>query len=269
VSFPVSIRFRFFLLLAPSLAIWSGCVSHDSRRAAPVDRAPLSYAIILYLGAGTDLTEEQRTYALSFARDTLLASGLVSPYDRLIDDVERAELLFRARMDDGKLVEIAGVPSVTNSTTVVLSELRRSNDRIWWDTSYPYGPPTYYSGINAGFPIPGPGWGHPRRPRENQDYRDRGDRGNRGDRDRDDRNRGGERGDHRPDPPRQGGDRNGGRDGGSTPPVHRPRPSPPERPRPTYTPPPDRNENTNESRPDPRADRGVIDRAPSRPRQLN
>lgn len=245
--------------------MWSGCVTNHSNRELTAERNPLSYAIILYLGGGTELTEEERTYALSFARDTLLASGLVSPYDRLIDDPERAELLFRARLENGQLVEVAGVPSVTNQTTVVLTELRRTNDRIWWDTSYPYGPPTYYSGIHSGFPIPGPGWGHPRRPRDYYDNHDRnrGDR-DRGDRDRRDRDRR-DRDDRRADPPRHGGDRSGGRDNVSTPSVSPPRNRTPTRP--TFTPTqPDR---TRDERPDPRSDRGVIDRAPSRPRQLN
>ncbi|MCC5023448.1 MAG: hypothetical protein J6386_11980 [Candidatus Synoicihabitans palmerolidicus] len=85
------------------------------------------------------------------------------PEDGLIDDAERAQLLFRARMENGQLGEIAGVPAVTEGRTVFLANPRRLTDRIWWDASYPQGIPPYYGGGFDQFPSPGPGWGYPNR----------------------------------------------------------------------------------------------------------
>lgn len=149
--------------LAVLLATLTGC--QTTHTVAPLPSAPIepkTYAIVLFLPEGEEIADEQRTEILSFARDTLLASGLVLPLDQMVDDPERAELLFRGRVQGGFLTEIAGVPTFNQQHTVVLSQPRRTEDRIWWDAYYPFGYPSfnddyYYSG----FPYPGPGWGYP------------------------------------------------------------------------------------------------------------
>lgn len=162
------------------LVLLTGCAT-TSRPPAAEARPAQTYAIILYVPEDEELDDQDRAYALAFARDTLLASGLVTPVDVMIDDVERAQLLFRARMEHGRLVEIAGVPSVSNTRTVVLSQPRYLNDRIFWDASYPYGFPPSYDSYYGSYPVPGPGWGSPAYPRQRE--RNRPDRD--GDRDRD------------------------------------------------------------------------------------
>ena len=205
-TFPLILRFS---LLAAILATLTGCESVYSEAPPPASPPPQTYAVLLFLSEGEEVADEQRTELISFARDTLLASGLVRPQDQLIDDPERAELLFRGRVQGGFLTEIAGVPTFNQQHMVVLTQPRRAENRIWWDAYYPFGYPSfnddyYYSG----FPYPGPGWGYPTQYRDrvnrgrgrptgyvDHDYRDQrprggdnssgGERPNRGDRNRD------------------------------------------------------------------------------------
>lgn len=169
-----SLLFLRFSLIAALLAALTGCetVRYAEAPPPPPPLPPQTYAVILFLEEGDEINDEQRAELVSFARDTLLASGLVQPQDQLIDDPERAELLFRGRVQGGFLTEIAGVPTYNQRHMVVLSQPRRAENRIWWDAHYPFGSPSfnddyYYSG----FPYPGPGWGYPTR------YRDRVNRG--------------------------------------------------------------------------------------------
>ncbi len=160
------------------LILAGGCATSPRDSGRVVSRGPITYAIVLFLADDQPINAEERAYAMTFARDTLLASGVVGVEDRMIDDPERAEMLFRARMEDGQLVEIAGVPAVTTAQTVVLSRPHYVQDRIWWDASYPLGYPTY-AHARSDFPVPGPGWG---RPYPGGRYPDRGDRPDRDDR---------------------------------------------------------------------------------------
>ena len=168
----------------------SGCSTTSYESAAPA-RAPFTYAIILYMPEGENLDEDGRLHALSLARDTLLAAGLVTVQDRMISDPERAQFLYRAQIENGVLLEIAGVPSVSNSSTVVLSRPHYYENRVMWDTRYPFGyPSSYYDNDYGYFPLPGPGWGYPGvnrgydrdRNRDRHDGRDR-EKPNKGDRD--------------------------------------------------------------------------------------
>lgn len=168
-TFPLILRFS---LLATIFAALTGCESVYSEAPPPAPPPPQTYAVLLFLSEGEEIADEQRAELISFARDTLLASGLVRPQDQLIDDPERAELLFRGRVQGGFLTEIAGVPTFNQQHIVVLTQPRRAENRIWWDAYYPFGYPSfnddyYYSG----FPYPGPGWGYP------TPYRDRVNRG--------------------------------------------------------------------------------------------
>ena len=170
----------FLTALATLVALGlSGCSTYSSESVAP-SRAPFTYAIILYMPEGENLDEDGRLHALSLARDTLLAAGLVTVQDRMISDPERAQHLYRAQIENGVLLEIAGVPSVSNSRTVVLSRPHYYENRVMWDTRYPYGYPSSYDTDYGYFPLPGPGWGYPgvdrRRDRDRHD-RDRPDRG--------------------------------------------------------------------------------------------
>lgn len=195
-------RLPWFALFAGLTALLSaGCSTTSSSRTGPI-RSPITYAIVLYLAEGEQLDDTGRLNALSLARDTLLAAGIVTPQDQMISDLERAQQLYRARVENGVLTEIAGVPSVSNATTVVLSQPRYSSGRLFWETSYPYGYP--YETYHAGFPVPGPSWGYSgyrdRRDRKERDHnrgkdRDRGDR-NHQDGDRPDRPNRPDRGNH-------------------------------------------------------------------------
>ncbi len=218
-------------------------------------RTPITYAIVLYLPEGETLDDEARLNSLSLARDTLLASGIVTPQDQMISDVERAQQLYRARVENGVLTEIAGVPTVSNATTVVLSRPRYYGERVYWDADYPFGYPGTFDSLHGGFPVPGPGWGHPSYGRgrdrdwRDHDRRDR-DRHDHGDRDRPDRDR--DRGDRdrdrdRVDRDRDRGDRDRDRGGvvrpgrptpDLTPPYNRQRPMPNPSPTPRPSPPP-------------------------------
>ncbi len=161
-----------FALLATTLATLTGCGSVASSRAVPEPAPPQTYAVVLFLPEGEEITEEERVEVFAFARETLLASGLVQTQDVQIDDPERAELLFRARVQNGQLTEIAGVPTFNQQHMVVLSQPRRAENRIWWDAYYPFGYPTFNdSYYYSGFPYPGPGWGYPTH------YHDRVNRG--------------------------------------------------------------------------------------------
>ena len=181
---------------------FSGCSTYSSPSAAPT-RAPFTYAIILYMPEGEALDEDGRLHALSLARDTLLAAGLVTVQDRMISDPERAQHLYRAQIENGVLLEIAGVPSVSSSTTVVLSRPRYYENRVMWDTRYPYGyPANYYDYDHGYFPTPGPGWGYPgvnrRHDRDRHDGRGK-NHPSKGDRDGDRNDHAGRDRDEKPD----------------------------------------------------------------------
>ena len=171
-----------------------GCST--TNQVAEYDRAsaePQTYAVVLFIAEGEELAPEDREFAMTFARDTLLASGLVYPGDVMIDDIERADMLFRARIEGGQLTEIAAVPGVTNSRSVVLSSPRRIEDRIYWDDGYytRSGYPGYYEGIHSGFPIPAVGYGIARSRHHRDGHRNR-------DRDKRNRNRDRDKADDRP-----------------------------------------------------------------------
>ncbi len=187
-------RLPWIALFAGLAALLSaGCSTTSSSRSAPT-RSPITYAVVLYLVEGEQLDDTGRLNALSLARDTLLAAGIVTPQDQMISDLERAQQLYRARVENGVLTEIAGVPSVSNATTVVLSQPRYNSGRLFWETSYPYGSPYPYESYYASYPVPGPSWGYPGYHRDRRDRKDR-------DRDRDKGHDRGDRDDHRGDRP--------------------------------------------------------------------
>jgi hypothetical protein len=160
--------------LATVVFLFAGCTTAYVKSFQPDPSTPKTYAVLLFLPEGEEIAEAQRTELLSFARDTLLASGLVNPQDQLIDDAERAELLFRARVEGGQITEIAGVPTFNSKSMIVLTQPRRIENRIWWDASYPFGYSSYRSNyFNSGFLYPGPGWGSTNRVQD-RPYRGRG-----------------------------------------------------------------------------------------------
>ena len=170
-SLPIPLLLRSFALIATVL-ILAGCATRNSEYAPPPPAPPKTYAVVLFLPEGEEIADAQRADILVFARETLLASGLVQEQDRLIDDPERAELLFRARVQGGQITEIAGVPTFNSQHMVVLAEPRRFENRIWWDAYYPFGYPSFNDNyFYSGFPYPGPGWGYPTH------YNDRPNRG--------------------------------------------------------------------------------------------
>jgi len=158
------------LLAATLVALlgFAGC--NQAPRSTYAEGAPLgpfTYAIMLHLPIGEDLSDEQRSAAMDFARSTLLAAGLVKPEDRLIDDTERADVLFRARVENGEIAEIASIAALPDPTPAPVYQSAASR-------SWVYGPPVYHSlvfGIAAydhpydyvhrRFAVPGPGWGIP------------------------------------------------------------------------------------------------------------
>ncbi len=264
------------LLAALAALLLSACgTPYRTTSAAAPPRSPITYAIVLYLGDGETLDEDDRLNALALARDTLLAAGIITPQDRMISDVERAQQLYRARVENGVLTEIAGVPSVSNSTTVVLSRPHYSGERLFWETSYPYGYPGSFESIHSGFPLPGPGWGYPAYGRGGYGRRDR-DRDYRGDHrggHRDDQQRDRDR-DRGPRPPRTDDSNNAGRrmpdpnrDGSTFVPPPRPVSAPPPRmspaPAPAPTPPPAPSVDRSDPPPsrDSNPDRGAPDRS--------
>lgn len=156
--------------------LWAaGCANTNRTSGVGTGPAsPFTYAIMLHLPIGEDLTPEQREHAFEFAQATLLTAGLVQPEDRFIDDAERAEVLFRARVEGGEVTEIASISPLPDPTATYASASSPPTG------SWIYGPPVFHSlvfGIGAydhphnyihnRYPIPGPGWGYPQyeRPR--------------------------------------------------------------------------------------------------------
>lgn len=194
--------------LLPALAailFTGGCSTTRTARTTPPEALPpLTYAVVLFLREGETLDPVQRLATMGFARDTLLASGLIAPQDIQVEDPVQAQLVFRARVEGGQLVEIAGVAPITQGRAIVLNQPRRDEfDRIWWDAAYPFGAPIGYDTWGGSFPLPGPGWGYPSGRYDRRDRRDHGGRPGRppGDRPKEDRPR---NPDDRPRPPRPG-----------------------------------------------------------------